>query len=593
MSTKLFRFIAALAVIASVIGNSGVVRADRGTPPGVGSRNLKSQGDSGLQPFTIPAAGSIGIQFVHIATTANIDAHTTIIDHPLTNGNAGALLIVTPNWTPGGVNEPYSNHHIGVFYNFNKSQWGIYNEDGAAMSVGNAFNVMIATASYPNASVQFAGVNSSSIAIDNPLTNNNPNAVLLVTPIWNPGGGTTGTDANFPISVTYNNIINKWTIFNQNGVTLPTGAAFNVFIPTAGAGVFVHTAITNGTGSVYTLIDNPLTNGHPNAIVFVTPNLNPGGLLDEHPTGVFYGNGYWKIFNRDGSNMPVNTAFNVLVLVPRSDIFVHTATTGNSLSNFTIIDHTLTNSHPNAIIFATPNLNPGGGSGTYDNHNFGVTYNGSQWRIFNQNGSSIPVNGAFNVLVPNPDASVFVHTATAGNSAANYTILDNPLTNGNPNAIILVTQNYNPGNVGGSSDDHPIGVEYVSGHWNIYNQDNIAMPPGAAFNVYVPTAGSGVEVFVHTATGSNSGANFTILDNTLANINPNAIVLVTPAYNPGGACACVNANFPIGVGFVGDVGLGHWAIINQNGPSSSIPLNATFNVYIFANYKVYLPKVVN
>ena len=78
------------------------------------------------------------------------------------------------------------------------------------------------------------------------------------------------------------------------------------------------------TGSFYTVIDNVLTNGHPNAIVFVTPNLNPGGLLDEHPTGVLYTNGYWKILNRDSVNMPVNTAFNVLVLIPIARIFLFT-----------------------------------------------------------------------------------------------------------------------------------------------------------------------------------------------------------------------------------------------------------------------------
>jgi hypothetical protein len=313
--------------------------------------------------------------------------------------------------------------------------------------------------------------------------------------------------------------------------------------------------------------------------------------LDEHPTGVFYGNGYWKIFNRDGVNMPLNTAFNVLVLVPTSDIFVHTATTGNSISNFTMVDHGLTNGHPNAIIFTTPNLNPGGGSGTYDNHNVGVTYNGSQWRIFNQNGASIPVKAAFNVLVPDPDTSVFVHTATVGNSAADYTTLDYPLTNGNPNAILLVTQNFNPGNVGGSSDDHPFGVEYFSGQWRIYNEDGVAIPPGAAFNVFLPTAGPGAQVFVQTATATNSGFNFTTIDNALANGNPNAIILVTPDFNPGGACACFNANFPIGVAYVGDVGLGRWAIVNQNGTSSPIPANATFNVYVFANRKAYLPLV--
>ena len=590
MPTRFIRLIAVLTVVASIIGNSGVGLAEGGTPTRVRAQNLALQRTFEPQPLSISAAGSLGVQFIHVATAANIDAHTTLIDNPLTNSNPGAIILVTPNWTPGGVSGTTHNHYVGVFYNINLGQWGIYNEDGLAMEVGDAFNVII-----PNAGsglfVETASTNSNSITIDNPLTNGNPGANILVTPIWNPGGGVSGNNANFPFSVEYNTIFNKWTIFDQSGATIPNGTSFNVFVPAAGAGVFVHTSAANGTGSFYTLIDNPLTNGKPNAIVFVTPNLNPGGLLDEHTIGVFYGNGYWKIYNRDAVNMPLNTSFNVLVLVPLADTFIHKATTGNSLSDFTKLDHALTNGYPNTIIFTTPNLNPGGGGGTYNNHNIGVTYNGSQWRIFNQNGASIPVNGAFNVLVPNPDASVFVHTATAANTTSNNTTIDYPLTNGNPNAILLVTQNYNPGNVGGSSDDHPIGVMYSGGQWRIYNQDGAAMPPGAAFNVSLPTAGPGVAVFVHTATGANSGANFTVIDNALANGNPYAIILVTPNFDPGNICGCVNANFPIGVAYVGDVGLGKWAIINQNGTSSSIPLSAAFNVTIFANRKQYLPVV--
>ncbi len=595
MSIKLVRFIAALAIIASIAGTSGVAHADAATPTSAGSQKPELH-QAGYQPLNIPAllippVSSPGVQFVHVATAANIDAHTTIIDNPLTNGNPLALLIVTPNWNPGGVGGMYEPHHIGVFYNFNRSLWGIYNEDNAPMTVGEAFNVFVPTSS-TGASVQTASSVSNSVIINDPMATNNPNAIILVTPIWNPGGGVSGTNANFPLSVLYNNITNNWAIFDQSGATMPAGTSFNVLILNGGAGAFVHKAALNGTGGFYTVIDNALTNGHPNAIVFVTPNLTTGGLLDEHPTGVLYSNGYWKIFNQDGVNMPVGAAFNVMVLIPRADIFVHRATAANSLSDFTKIDNGLTNSNPNAIIFSTPNLNPGGGSGIYNNHNTGVTYNGSQWRIFNENGASIPVNAAFNVLVPDADASVFVHTATTNNITLDHTAIDNPLTNGNPNAILLVTQNFNPGNVGGSSDDHPLGVEYFSGKWWIYNEDLVAMPVGAAFNVIVPSAGPGVAVFVHTATPGNTGSNFTTIDNPLANGNPNAIILVTPNYNPNGQCACMNANFPIGVGFVGDVGLGRWAIVNQNGSSSSIPLNTTFNVYIFANYKVYLPLVI-
>jgi hypothetical protein len=83
--------------------------------------------------------------------------------------------------------------------------------------------------------------------------------------------------------------------------------------------------------------------------------------------------------------------------------------------------------------------------------------------------------------------AVFVHRATPENISANSTYLDDPLTNNNPDAILYVTQNWNPGGNGDTYNDHPIGVWYDSSRqrWAIFNQDREAMPDGAAFNVAV------------------------------------------------------------------------------------------------------------
>lgn len=83
--------------------------------------------------------------------------------------------------------------------------------------------------------------------------------------------------------------------------------------------------------------------------------------------------------------------------------------------------------------------------------------------------------------------AVFVHTATPDNIRANSTYLDNPTTNGDPNAIIHVTQNWNPGGEGGTYNDHSVGVWYDGGReqWAIFNQDREAMTEGAHFNVGV------------------------------------------------------------------------------------------------------------
>ncbi len=83
--------------------------------------------------------------------------------------------------------------------------------------------------------------------------------------------------------------------------------------------------------------------------------------------------------------------------------------------------------------------------------------------------------------------SVFVHRATPQNTSANSTYLDHPLTNDNPNAVLSVTQNWNPGGDGGIYNDHPVGVWYDANarRWAIFNQDRVAMPGGASFNAVV------------------------------------------------------------------------------------------------------------
>ncbi|MGF1471052.1 MAG: SHOCT domain-containing protein [Rubrobacteraceae bacterium] len=83
--------------------------------------------------------------------------------------------------------------------------------------------------------------------------------------------------------------------------------------------------------------------------------------------------------------------------------------------------------------------------------------------------------------------AVFTHRANPDNIDSNSTYIDDPLTNDDPDAILQVTQNWNPNGDGGTYNDHPIGVWYDSSRsqWAIFNQDREAMPPDSAFNVSV------------------------------------------------------------------------------------------------------------
>jgi hypothetical protein len=102
------------------------------------------------------------------------------------------------------------------------------------------------------------------------------------------------------------------------------------------------------------------------------------------------------------------------------------------------------------------------------------------------NNGAIGVNGA-GVGTSTP---VFIHQATNSNIACGFsqcTVIDHPLTNGDPNAILIVTHNFTPGGGSGLSDSHAVGVQYLStsSKWAIYHLDLTAMFEGTAFNVLV------------------------------------------------------------------------------------------------------------
>jgi len=431
--------------------------------------------------------------FVHEATPPNIVGNHTFIDHPLTNNNPNATVLVTQNWLDQDpVITARNNHPTGVYYSNSAQQWAVFNQDRADMRNFVHFNVLV-LATGADVFLHTATDDNSTGSrtyIDHPLTNNNPNAILFVTSNWNPGGGISGAYNNHTVGVRYLSGSQKWAIFNQDDGDMPVDAAFNVLVPTTDQAVFVHTATDDNSAGSRTYINHTLANENPNAIIFVTQNWNPGGagigVYNDHPIGVYYFSGAqkWGIFNQDAADMPPGAAFNVLIPSVDTSVFVLANTGGNSTS----INNPLANNNY-ANLFITQNLNPSGSGYTYNNHTIGVKYSypSLRWSIFNQDESDVPEDAAFNVLIPPPGTNVFVHTAT--NPAVNYPYINHLLTNNNPNATVLITQNLNPGGVGdGVYNNQSIGVFYSTSmqKWAIFNQDTTAnMPLDAAFNVLV------------------------------------------------------------------------------------------------------------
>ena len=79
--------------------------------------------------------------------------------------------------------------------------------------------------------------------------------------------------------------------------------------------------------------------------------------------------------------------------------FIWVATAANTSGNLTIINNSLCNGDPNAILLVTPNLTPQGTRTVYVNHPIGVYYDGSNWGVFNQDVAPMAAGSAFNVLI--------------------------------------------------------------------------------------------------------------------------------------------------------------------------------------------------
>lgn len=249
----------------------------------------------------------------------------------------------------------------------------------------------------------------------------------------------------------------------------------------------VHTSSNDNILFNYTALDNATLNGQSAAYPIFTHSFNPGGgsgTYADKKMGVWYSGSIWKIFNQDGSSFTANKHFNVLIPGPDVKAWKHVANQSNTFLNRTTIDHPEINGDPNAIVFVSSAW-----TGVYDTNVNGIYYNNSdqKWKIFNQGGpGQLIQNGVeFNVIIPKTSSKYksFVHTSTPANTSSYITTIDHTGLNYNPDAVLFVTANYNPGGSGGVYNNHNVGVYYNGSKWCIYNEDKVALPDGAAFNV--------------------------------------------------------------------------------------------------------------
>jgi hypothetical protein len=261
-------------------------------------------GHIGPLPNLRAALDQLGIKpktnFVWTATPASRVGNATVIDHPATNGNPNAVLQVTHNWgTAPGV---YDDHPLGVWYD--GTRWEIFHQDWTAIPADAMYNVVVGDGFVHRATP--ANTTAHVTRIDNPYANGNPDAILIVTPSWNPGGGAVGVYNNHPIGVWYDG--SRWAIYNEDLASIPANASFNVEVSPYGS--FTHVAATPiGNTS---RISGALA-ASANAHVLITHNYGSFHKYNTRNTGVYYTGSQWAVYTEDQSPMIQNVAFDVFV----------------------------------------------------------------------------------------------------------------------------------------------------------------------------------------------------------------------------------------------------------------------------------------
>jgi hypothetical protein len=197
----------------------------------------------------------------------------------------------------------------------------------------------------------------------------------------------------------------------------------------------------------------------------------------------------YAVFRED--QQPISTGRRYAVLAPLNGRrnTVHTSTLATIANAYTQLDDPELNGHPEALLFALHNWNPGGVGGTYHDHRIGVSYLAGRWYIGNQDSVDMVSGIAFNISVA-PPGSPNAFSRPVGSSPRSELRLAHPLLDDNDCAAPQLTRTGTPSSDTGFSLAYVRGSYGAPGRWSV-----VAEGTGApAF-----AANTGFNVMLHGA----------------------------------------------------------------------------------------------
>ncbi len=264
--------------------------------------------------------------------------------------------------------------------------------------------------------------------------------------------------------------------------------------------IYVHVATAANTYAHITYIDHPDLNNNPNAGVVFNHVWNANGLVDgiynNNIDGLWYDSSAqrWTIYNEDLSAIVEGAQYFVYIAQDPNDVITHVASVANQNSGqpyYTILDPTIFGSNPGPFATFSHYYNE---NSVYNDGLEGFFYDtffGSNSRnIYEEAGFDIPEDAAYRILVSGSGTvAKFTHEATAANTLYNYTLIDHPNLNGNPNATFVFAHYWGINGAGSEVNlAGQIGAWYstTANQWGIYYEDNSStMEEGTSFDIIV------------------------------------------------------------------------------------------------------------
>ena len=164
----------------------------------------------------------------------------------------------------------------------------------------------------------------------------------------------------------------------------------------------------------------------------------------------------------------------------------------------------------------------------------------------------------------------YIHLNHSSNCFGDYTILDGSIIGTGTSEHLIFSHIWGPDGPHETYMPKSHGLWYTGSEWSIFNETEAPIDSSLAFNVLNPTTNG--TSFSFTVTTANTILNWSDIDNSLLNGNPNAVFFISKSWNNG-----VYDTAHVGIWY--NAANSKWSVYNEDG-LTALKVNSTYNIFV-------------